>query len=92
MKMPEGKEDLAASLILRGRELVESFGPTVEGTPVVGIGHRVELMLCSIDDADAVEGLRALSQALYSGEGDGKPVSPELYTLDASGTITPLAA
>jgi hypothetical protein len=92
VKLPEGKEDLTASLILRGRELVASFGPAVDGTPVVGIGHRVELMICSIDDTDAVDGLRELSQALYSGEGEGKPVSPELYTLDASGAITLLTA
>ena len=87
IQLPEGREDLTASLILRGRDLAAAFGGLVDGPLVVGIGHRVELMICSRDDTGAVDGLRELSLALYAGEGAGKPVSAELLTLDTDGTI-----
>jgi len=88
LEMPEGSEDLAASLILRAdavHALVDEF---VAGDPVVAIGQRVAMHLCGTDDTEAVEGLRELARGLYE-SGDAAPVSTALYRLGADGSARP---
>lgn len=88
LEMPEGSEDLTASLILRADVLHALVDEFVAGDPVVAIGQRVAMHLCGTDDVEAVEGLRELARGLYD-SGDAAPVSTALYRLGADGSARP---
>lgn len=79
-----GHEDLAASLILIMPLLLPSL--PISGAPVIAIGHRIMLHVCGSEDAAGIEGLRELTQSLFT-SGEAKPVTPLLYTL-VDGVIT----
>jgi hypothetical protein len=88
LEVPAGREDLAASLILRAAFLHDLFDEFVAGDPVVAVGQRVSMHVCGADDAESVEGLRLLARGLYDA-GDATPVSTALYRLGADGSATP---
>ena len=85
LEAPPGREDLAASQILRADVLHDLFDEFLAGDPVVAIGHRAAMHLCGSDDLEAVEGLRMLARGLYE-SGDAAPVSTGLYRLGADGS------
>jgi hypothetical protein len=90
LEMPEGKEDLAASLVLRAGDLWSQFGDRVEGDLVVAVAQRIAVHLCGSADAESVQGLRELSVALYALVDEAKPVSRELYVISADGALRAL--
>jgi hypothetical protein len=88
LETPVGREDLAASHILRAAYLHDLFDEFVAGDPVVAIGQRVAMHVCGTEDSEAVTGLRELARGLYE-LGDASPVSTVLYRLGADGSATP---
>lgn len=90
LEMPEGKEDLAASLVLRAGDLWSQFGGRVDGDLVVAAAQRIALHLCGSADAESVQSLRELSGALYALVDEAKPVSSDLYVISADGALRAL--
>ncbi|MDR1432534.1 MAG: hypothetical protein LBI99_10515 [Propionibacteriaceae bacterium] len=76
------ERDLSISALLdpgRWRSAVE-----VGGDLVVAIPTRIGAYLCGAEDEDAIAELAQIAQE-YFNDGDGKPVSPNLYRLTPAG-------
>jgi hypothetical protein len=86
LTMPEGREDLAASLVLRAGSLREFYGPRLDGDPVIAVANRVIVLMCGANDTESVDSLRDMAAAIYAA-GDAKPVSTKLYRIDAAGEL-----
>jgi hypothetical protein len=86
LTMPEGREDLAASLVLRAGALREFSGSRLDGDPVIAVAQRVMVLMCGSNDTESVDSLREMAAAIYAA-GDAKPVSTALYRIDAAGQL-----
>jgi hypothetical protein len=86
LTLPE-ELDLSASLVL----IPEAWRATVPmlGDLAISAPTRIGLYVCAADDPEAVAELALITRAKFQ-EGEGKPVSPDLYRLSAAGLV-PLA-
>jgi hypothetical protein len=79
--------DLSASLLLDPERWLE--GLELGSELVVAVPTRIAIMVCAATDSESVATLTEAAREHFT-QGDGKPVSPDLYRLSLAG-LAPLA-